>query len=72
MHKLIMAFASVTFANKAKTVLNKSGYSAQIRRTPSNIAHGCGYSIITNAPSAELIRLMEDNNIPYKTVSEIR
>lgn len=70
--KHIIAFASVTFANKAKTVLNKAGHSAEIRRTPANIAHGCGYSVLTDAPSAALIKLMEDNKIPYKTVSEVK
>ena len=72
MQKHIIAFASVTFANKAKPVLIKAGHSAEIRRTPANIAHGCGYSVLTDAPSAELIKLMEDNKIPYKTVSEVK
>lgn len=72
MQKHIIAFASVTFANKARAVLNKSGYSAEIRRTPANIAHGCGYSVVTDAPSAALTKLMDDNRIPYKTVSEVK
>lgn len=72
MQKAIIAFASVTYANKAKAALNRSGYSAEIRRTPRNIAHGCGYSVLTDAPSDILTKFMEENNIPYKTVSEIK
>ena len=71
-HKHIIAFASVTYAGKAKSALNKSGYSAEIKRTPRNIASGCGYSVITDAPSVALTKLMEENNIPYKTISEVK
>ena len=57
---------------RCKRDRKKGGLPGERRCTPANIAHGCGYSVLTDAPSAELIKLMEDNKIPYKTVSEVK
>lgn len=69
--KHIVAFASVTFASKAKALLNKAGITAEIIRTPRNIAGGCGYSVTAAAPAEKITKILEDNNIPYKSISEI-
>ena len=71
MKKHIIAFASVTFAGKAKALFNKAGIAADIRRTPRNIAGGCGYSVTASAPAEMLTGILERNNIPYKSISEI-
>lgn len=70
MKKHIAAFASVTYANKAKTALNRAGIPAEIRRTPGNISGGCGYSVLTAAPAETVIRILGENRIPYKSINE--
>ncbi|MCM1523335.1 MAG: DUF3343 domain-containing protein [Ruminococcus sp.] len=72
MKKYIIAFASVTYANKAKTFLGNAGIRSEIRRTPRNVAGGCGYSVTAGAPADKIIRILEDNRIPYRSISEIR
>lgn len=68
----IIAFASVTFANKAGALLNRAGYPAAVKRTPSNVYSGCGYSVVSSAPVEELIKILENNKIPYKSISELK
>lgn len=71
MKKHIIAFASITYANKAKALLNKYRINAVLGRTPRSIAGGCGYSLVVQAPSEKIISILEENRIPYKTISEI-
>ncbi|MGN1089345.1 MAG: DUF3343 domain-containing protein [Huintestinicola sp.] len=70
MKQNIIAFATVTYANKAKALFSKAGISAEIIRTPRTVAGGCGYSITASAPVDRMVRILEDNGIPYKSVSE--
>ncbi len=70
MEKHIIAFASVTLANKAKSLFSKYGISAEIRRTPRNIAGGCGYSVVAAAPADRLSAILEKNDLAYKTIGE--
>ena len=72
MTKHIIAFASVTYANKAKALFNKAAISARVVRTPSALAGGCGYSVIAAAPCDQLTAILESNNIRYKSISEIQ
>lgn len=71
MKKHIVAFASVTFANKARAALNRAGIPASIRRTPKNIASGCGYSVVASAPAETIVRILGENRIPYRSINEI-
>lgn len=70
MKKHIAAFSSVTYANKAKAAFNKYGISARIQRTPKNLAGGCGYSVIADTSAERLKRILEENGIQYKSISE--
>lgn len=70
MKKYIIAFASVTYANKAETLFNKMGVAAKIIRTPGKVAGGCGYSIVLSADPVFIMRTLEKNGIPYKGISE--
>lgn len=69
-NRLAITFASVTFANKAKALLIKEGYEAQVIRTPGNIAGGCGYSVIVNAPVKKAAEILEQNNIHYRSITD--
>ena len=41
----LIAVSSITYAMKAKRLLNNMGYYCEIEKTPKNLATGCGYSI---------------------------
>ncbi len=70
MKKHIAAFASYTLAVKAQAALRNAGIPSEIRRTPVNIAGGCGYSIVAAAPADTIINVLDNNRIPYKSISE--
>ncbi|WP_037344596.1 DUF3343 domain-containing protein [Ruminococcus sp. FC2018] len=56
---------SITYAMKAKKLLNSRGVYCEIQRTPKNVASGCGYSIKVKDLSLAL-SLLEENSIPHK------
>lgn len=72
MNKHIIAFASVTYANKAKSVFEKNGISAEVRRTPGSLFRGCGYSVTVTGRTDRLVRIMEDNGISYRSISTVQ
>ncbi len=72
MKQHIVAFASVTYANKAKAVLNREGIRAQVRRTPAGFSGGCGFSVIAAASASSITNILERAGIPYKSISEAR
>lgn len=41
----LIAVSSITYAMKAKRLLNGMGYYCEIEKTPKNLSSGCGYSI---------------------------
>lgn len=69
MNKHIIAFASVTYANKAKSVFEKNGIPAEVKRTPGSLFRGCGYSVTVTGRIDRLVRIMEDNGISYRSIS---
>lgn len=68
--KHIIVFPSYTYCGKAKAVFDKNKIISEIIRTPRNIAGGCGYSVVASAPSERLTKLLENEHITYKTISE--
>lgn len=71
-NKHIIAFASVTYANKAKSVFEKYGISAEVKRTPGSLFRGCGYSVTVEGRSDRLVKIMEDNGISYRSISSVQ
>lgn len=69
MNKHIIAFASVTQANKAKSVFERYGLKAEVKRTPGTLFRGCGFSVDVEGRSDRLVKIMEDNGISYKSIS---
>ncbi len=68
-NKHIIAFASVTQANKAKSVFERYGLKAEVKRTPGTLFRGCGFSVAVEGRSDRLVKIMEDNGISYKSIS---
>jgi len=61
----LIPMTSITYAMKAKKLLNSRGVYCEIQRTPSGLSSGCGYSIRVKDLSLAL-SLLEKNNIPHK------
>ena len=72
MNKHIIAFASVTYANKARSVFVKNGINAVVKRTPGNLFRGCGFSVVAEGRPEHLVRIMEENGISYKSISAVK
>ena len=49
MKKSLIAMTSITYAMKAKNLLNSLKYYCEIQRTPKDLGTGCGYSIAVTA-----------------------
>ncbi len=59
---------SITYAMKAKRLLNDKGIYCEIVRTPKNLGTGCGYSLSVNKDPKEIVRILEQNGIPHKNI----
>ena len=68
MKKSLIAMTSITYAMKAKNLLNSLKYYCEIQRTPKDLGTGCGYSIAVTAPPAETTAILEKERIPFRNV----
>ena len=66
MKKSLIAMTSITYAMKAKNLLNSLKYYCEIQRTPKDLGTGCGYSIAVTAPTEPAI--LEKERIPFRNV----
>lgn len=64
--KKYIAMTSITYAMKAKALLNEKKYYCEIERTPKNLGTGCGYSIVVKADPSEIADILTQEHIPYK------
>lgn len=69
--KTYIAMTSITYAMKAKDMLNGLGYFCEIERTPKNLGSGCGYSIRIKDNPDFIIPQLERHSIPYKGVMTV-
>lgn len=72
MNKYTIAFASVTTAMKAQSVLRANDFLPEVARTPRNLASGCGYSVTVAGDLETALAVLERNGIKYKAVMEIK
>lgn len=63
-----IAMTSITYAMKARDLLERSGYFCAIERTPVNLGSGCGYSLVFKYDPDIIITQLDNNHIPYKAV----
>lgn len=68
MKKSLIAMTSITYAMKAKNLLNSLKYYCEIQRTPKDLGTGCGYSIAVTAPLEEITAILEKERIPFRNV----
>lgn len=64
--KTLITMTSITYAMKAKAILNNKKIYCEIEKTPKNIGSGCGYSIRIKDNTNYIIKILDENNIPYK------
>ena len=62
----LIALSSITYAIKAKNLLNSSGYYCEIERTPKGLAKGCGYSIRVKNDINLIISILSSEDIKVK------
>ncbi len=66
MNKAVVKFSSVTYAMKAKIVVENNGGKAIIRKnTKMTSSDGCGYSLVVSGNISRWINLFDLNKIKY-------
>ena len=71
MNRTLITMTSITYAMKAKTLLNGKRIYCEIEKTPKNIGSGCGYSLLIKDDADSINNILEENNIPHKEVFKI-
>ena len=62
----LIALSSITYAMKAKRLLNNMGYYCEIEKTPKTLSSGCGYSISVKDDSDIITSILSKNGIQHK------
>lgn len=70
MNHCLITFRSVTPAQRAESLLRRSGISCDLRRTPRWMEEqGCGYSLWLRLQDAQkATALLQANQLPYRKV----
>lgn len=68
----LVSMTSITYAMKAKKLLNARGIYCEIEKTEKNSGSGCGYSIRAKEPPERLTALLDSLSIPYKSVTQVQ
>ena len=68
----LIAVSSITYAMKAKRLLNNIGYYCEIEKTPKNLATGCGYSIRVKDDSEIISAILSRNGIAHNDVMSVK
>ncbi|MDE6148765.1 MAG: DUF3343 domain-containing protein [Ruminococcus sp.] len=71
MGKTLITMTSITYAMKAKAILNNRKIYCEIEKTPKNVGSGCGYSIRIKDNMNYVIKVLDENNIPHKNGYQI-
>ncbi len=66
MQKSLIAVSSITYAMKAKKLLNNMGLYCEIQKTPKNLGSGCGYSIRVRDDVNYIIKILDSVHIAHK------
>lgn len=65
MKKYIIEFSSITYALKAKTLLENRGIFAKISKKSNLNQTGCGYVLVANCDIDKVIIAFDMNKIKY-------
>lgn len=64
MGKPLIMVSSITYAMKAKQILNSVGIRSEIERTPKrDMKNGCGYSLYVPKDTDEAEKILKENHI---------
>lgn len=64
-----LSFRSVTYAQRAKKILDRAGMSSYLQRAPSVLAAGgCGYCVRVKTDVEQGIRLLKAAGVPFSRV----
>lgn len=69
--KTIIALTSITYAVKAKNLLNSAGYYCEIQRTPKDLSKGCGYSIVVKNDTNLILSILASQDIKVKDCKDL-
>lgn len=64
----LITMTSITYAMKAKNMLNYNGIYCEVVRTPANVGSGCGYSIKIKDDPEKIVHMLEHQHIKYKQI----
>ncbi len=70
-NKHLIALTSITYAIKAKNLLNSIGYYCEIERTPKDLSKGCGYSIRVKNDINLILSILASENITVKDYMQV-
>ncbi len=70
-NKNLIALTSITYASKAKDLLNSYGFYCEIRRTPREFATGCGYSVVVRGDLSKILIILNNAGIVHKGIMEV-
>ncbi len=70
-NKTLIAMTSITYAIKAKNLLNSAGYYCEIQRTPKDLSKGCGYSILVKDDINLILSILSYSKISNKGYKEL-
>ncbi|MCD7726848.1 MAG: DUF3343 domain-containing protein [Ruminococcus sp.] len=62
----LIAMTSITYAQKAKSLLNAQRMYCEIQKTPSEYFSGCGYSIRVKDDISKVTSILRENGVKYK------
>ena len=62
----LIAMRSITYAIKAKELLNRLGLFCEIEKTPRDLASGCGYSIKVRDEPEKIKKLLKERGIGWR------
>lgn len=71
MQKSLIAVSSITYAMKAKKLLNSRGIYCEMQRTPKNLGSGCGYSIRVRDDIEFILSILDEENIAHKAYQKL-
>ena len=66
MNKAIVRFTSVTYAMKAKNIVESNGGKVTVKRNSKPMAkEGCGYALLISGNIDKMINLFDLNRVKY-------
>jgi hypothetical protein len=69
--KTLIALSSITYAIKAKSLLNSIGYYCEIEKTPKSLTKSCGYCIKVKNDVNLIVSILTSEGIKVKDFIQI-